>query len=347
MHPTRVVRPEAIVVRFVAALAVAALVAACSLTAPPTAVGPATPTTALAPSSAPSGKKTSPPSGRIVFSRIVFGSAGDASADLFVIDARGGEPGQLTDTPDVLEIFPAWSSDGRAIAYTKGPTEAEGDIWVVGADGSGARRLTDEPGLEAAAAWSPDGTRIAYAVDWTSRPTIWIRDATSDGPPVRVAEGNWPSWTPDGTRLLITTPGDFADARLAYINLDGSGLEVLPIDLPNASEGAVASTGAIAFVSSVSDYANSDPSTWNEDIYTVGADGSRAAIRLTNTLENDHWPPSWSPDGTWLAYTHDLGQVDGGAAGRIAILSGTMEPIYLTDGKAYDAFPSWGPEGPP
>ena len=48
-------------------------------------------------------------------------------------------------------------------------------------------------------------------------------------------------------------------------------------------------------MSSETDYANSDPATWNEEVYTTNQDGSRGPVRITNTPENDHWPPSWAP----------------------------------------------------
>ena len=85
--------------------------------------------------------------------------------------------------------------------------------------------------------------------------------------------------------------------------------------------------------------ANSDPATWNEEIYTTNQDGSRGPVRITNTPENDHWPPSWAPSGDWFAYTNDRGR----EGSRIAIVVGTGEPRYLTDG-AYDLFPAWRPE---
>ena len=220
---------------------------------------------------------------------------------------------------------------------------SSGDIWLIDADPTAADRhltqLTDGAGLEFAPAWSPDGRSIAYVADWQGSPSVWIRSADATGEARRVVDGNWPSWTPDGTRLLVTVGKDFTDTKLAYVDVDGGEPEILPIGVPNASESAVNALGGIAFVSSENDYADSDPSTWNEDVFTVGPDGVARPVRITNAPENDHWPPSWSPSSDWVAYTND-----GGTAGsRIAIVLPTGEPIYLTSG-AYDAFPAWRPE---
>ena len=139
----------------------------------------------------------------------------------------------------------------------------------------------------------------------------------------------------------MTLGTDYADTTLAYVPVGGGAPDTLPIQAPNASEGSVSSLGEIAFVSSENDYAG-DASNWNEDIYTIGPDGRRGPLRITNTHENDHWPPTWSPAGDWFAYTHDLG----GQRSRIAIVYGTAEPRYLTD-DASDLFPAWRPEPAP
>ena len=325
--------------RALAALFGAGLLSGCALPG-------AIPSATVAPSN-PQAGLTSPPDGRIAFSRIEFDQATKqpTGGDLWSVATDGSDLVQLTDLPEI-ELFPAWSPDGRRLAFVRLPDMASGDIWLIDADPTAADRhltqLTDGAGLEAAPAWSPDGRSIAYVDDWQGAPSVWIRSADGAGEARRVVDGNWPSWTPDGTRLLVTVGADFTKTQLAYVDADGGELDNLPIQLPNASEAAVSPLGEIAFVSSATNYADDDPTTWNEEIYTTGPDGVRAPTRLTNTPENDHWPPSWSPAGDWLAYTNDLGT----SGSRIAIILPTGEPLYLTDG-AYDSFPAWRPEPTP
>ena len=307
---------------------------------PPT----ASPSTTVVPGTADTGAAT-PPEGRIAFSRTTFDEATNTptASDIWSVGTDGSDLVQLTDLPE-LELYPAWSPDGSRFAFVRSADTSTGDIWLIDPDPAAADRhltqLTDGGGLSFAPAWSPDGRWIAYVDDWQSAPSVWIKAADGTGEARRVTEGaaNWPSWTPDGTRLLITVGADFTDTELAYVDVEGGEPEILPIQVPNASEGAVGPTGEIAFVSSPNDYAEDDPSTWNEEIYTTGADGVRGPIQVTTTPENDHWPPSWSPAGDWLAYTNDRGT----SGSRIAIVLGTGEPRYLTDG-AYDAFPAWHP----
>lgn len=303
----------------------------------------ASPSTTVAPSD-PDGIVATPPDGRIAFARTIFDPATNSptDGDLWSVATDGSDLVRLTDQPGI-ELFPAWSPDAERLAFVRLDDRDAGDLWVIDADPTAADRhltqLTDGPGIEGAPAWSPDGRWIAYVADWQNAPRIWILPSVGTGEARQLTDGNWPSWTPDGSRLLITTAADFDEAELAYVGIDGGTPEVLPIQLPNASEGAVGPSGAIAFVSSETDYANSDPTTWNEDIYTTGPDGVRGPVRVTNTPENDHWPPSWAPTGDWLAYTNDRGT----RGSRIAVLVGTQEPIYLTEG-SFDLFPAWRPE---
>jgi TolB protein len=57
--------------------------------------------------------------------------------------------------------FPAWSPDGRKIAFLS-MRDGKGEVYVVNADGSRQRNLTRNPARDSAFAWSPDGRRIFF-----------------------------------------------------------------------------------------------------------------------------------------------------------------------------------------
>lgn len=85
---------------------------------------------------------------------------------LFVIPAEGGEARQLT-AGDWNVGAPAWSPDGKAIAYCANrdedrDTSEVADIWVVPVEGGAGRKVTRGRGPVATPAWSPDGWSIAY-----------------------------------------------------------------------------------------------------------------------------------------------------------------------------------------
>ncbi len=325
----------------VVAIALAATLAGCATTGPSDPPGPAT-----VPPGPAQPDIAVPPAGRIAFSRLeVDAKSGmPTAADIWSVATDGSDPVRLTDLPD-LGAMASWSPDASRLVFSRFTSRIEGDLWIIDADPSAPdrhlRQLTEGPGVEGAAAWSPDGASIAYVTDWQGAGSIWIRAADGSGEPRHVIDGNWPSWTPDGSRLLVTLGADFKETSLAYVSVDGGETEPLPIQMPNASEGSVSPLGEIAFVSSENDYAGG-PTNWNEDIFTTGSDGRRGPMRITNTPENDHWPPSWAPAGDWFAYTHDVRE----QVSRLAIVLGTGEPRYLTDG-SFDLWAAWRPEPGP
>jgi Tol biopolymer transport system component len=87
--------------------------------------------------------------GRLAFVQV----DGDAEA-IWVMEPDGSEPTALTDTG--LDSDPAWSPDGGSIAFTSA-RDGNYEIYVMDADGSNQRRLTDDAGSDRQPEWSPDG----------------------------------------------------------------------------------------------------------------------------------------------------------------------------------------------
>jgi TolB protein len=152
-----------------------------------------------------------------------------------------------------LEVLPiersfeygAWSPDGSKIAFMSQQPDAAGsdpnyDIFVVNADGSGLRQLTDTPGEDGWPSWSPDGSNIAFSSsrddcsnseaedcrttgDIGPYQTIYVMNADgSDQHRLSLQFGMFTDWSPDGS-YLVFSPG------LNVIRPDGTGLTHIPV----------------------------------------------------------------------------------------------------------------------
>jgi len=165
------------------------------------------------------------------------------NADIWVLDieASAADPANpmthqvLTRAGD--ERYPSYSSDGTQIVFRGDldATEPSGDeeIYVIDADGTNVRRLTDNADFDSAPVWSPDGTRIAFerAAAGTFTPgteaqekDIYVMNA--DGSDVRrltyspgLDEG--PAWSPDGTKIAFSSARD-GQQEIYVMNADGS-----------------------------------------------------------------------------------------------------------------------------
>lgn len=151
--------------------------------------------------------------------RLAF-AAYDAAARRPVLQVTGAERWEPQTIVRGPVRWPAWSPDGRRIAYVSSASSRPG-VYVANADGTGSRVLV--PGLAASPTWSPDGARIAFD-------TGGIAVVNDDGTGLaKLAEdGVLPAWSPDGRWIAFLAGRSGATAGLTeqevyLIAPDGSG----------------------------------------------------------------------------------------------------------------------------
>ena len=123
----------------------------------------------------------------VVFSpdgtRLLYDAGTDSGFGIFVMDVDGSAVTPLG--PTNQDYDPAWSPDGERIVFTRQEEGAESDIWVMDADGTDVRQLTnDGPGsTNLYPTFSPDGTKIAYVGGVTGGPgSLTVMDADGGHP---------------------------------------------------------------------------------------------------------------------------------------------------------------------
>jgi TolB protein len=226
----------------------------------------------------------SPDGRRIAFSRACRNTSG---LDLYVIGTNGKGLRRIVQTR-TNDLWPSWSPDGLKIAFVSGEpqftkpgqTGVDPELWVVGVNGHGLKRLTNNDVRDETPAWSPDGKWIAFFSSRRGHKGLWVIGADGRRAHALGITGGEPAWSPDGTQLA------FAHSRT------GVGRETV-------------------------------------DLYIANADGS-GIKRLTHGpvgIVSHH--PSWSPDGHSIVYTSRKGLLMIGVTGSGAhrLTRSSMEDI--------------------
>jgi Tol biopolymer transport system component len=241
----------------------------------------------------------------------------------------------------------AYPGDGAATGATPAAgifayATHSGDIWVVDADGSGARQITHSgAGFDFDPAWSPDGTHIAFQTTRGARApygetNIFVIRSDGSGerqltrPSNFLYGGSSPDWSPDGTRLA------FGSGRgLALASPNGGPVRLVgvpgdaPVWSPNGSKIAYAAPTGTA-----------QPP--NQDVYVISVVSTSAKPRRLTTQPGLDFPGAWSPDGKRLAYLvqeHGSGHIviagaDGSRPTTVTRGVGTQFPAdWTSDGR--------------
>ena len=223
--------------------------------------------------------------------RVAFTSLRDLNQEIYVLDAAGGDPANLT-RHTANDRSPAWSPDGRRIAFVSNRNGGGhlGHLFTMDADGGGVEQLTSEPQASWAfwPAWSPDGSSITCVSSQGGVVGIHVVDVASGGMRLLSPEGGESSWSPDGARIAYTvvdTTGDFS--HIWVMAADGSGARQLTFaEVWDRTPTWSPEGTRIAF-------ARQSEQEPRYDIYIVTAEGG-AEERVTDDPHDD-MHPNWTP----------------------------------------------------
>lgn len=242
---------------------------------------------------------------------LIFDRTSPAGQQIFVRDRLGNLTRMNAGN---VSSQPAPSPDGRRFAFVvvqidQTTRELQHDLYVVDRDGLNIRWLTRMSGAESEPAWSPDGTKIAYAGSSSNGGDQDIYVVNVDGTNVVNLTPNTPmsidlspAWSPDGKTIAYASIAPVGGSHIYIMNADGSGRRRLDQGATlNARHPTWSPDGAsIAWSRSI------QGSTTGMDIVIANLAGVEQSVLA---LPGDQVDAAWSADGRHFAYSEMVGGV--------------------------------------
>ncbi len=233
-----------------------------------------------------------------------------AACVVLLVLLAGGSTSSAVDNPRLL-LDPAWSPDGKSIAFVDNDAGVEGrhgDLYVMNADGTSVRKLTNGTGARYSRGaryptWSPDSRKLAFSYGYDG---IFVinADGTSLHP---IGVGCCPDWSRSGRRIAVAKFARLSESSFGRIEVtrpDGEGDRVVasPPDCDSYSAPTWSPDGEqIAFTVSREDEGCSQRSV---HLGIIRSYNGRVRALANGAVEAD-----WSPGGRRIAYSTQGGPI--------------------------------------
>jgi serine/threonine protein kinase len=239
-----------------------------------------------------------------------------------------------------LQGEPAWSPDGRFVAYTS-DREGNFDIWIQPVGGGNPVQVTKSPAHDWQPDWSPDGNSIVFRSEREGG-GLFVVPAFGGRERKISAFGYRPRWSPKGERILCLKPGERVNEypQVLVVDLNGKSQEVFTSVSANESDAKFGMVGWLPDGERVS-FLTNDGGFWTTELSSRKPIRSQVSAKVANQLQEQAIELGnfrWAPAGNALFF-------EGKASGvaniwRISVDPQTLEwvdgPVRLTTGSGSD-----------
>ena len=228
----------------------------------------------------------------IFSTQIAFVSTTTGEKEIYIADFDGYNPRRFTNT-GTITLFPAWSSDGRYLAYTD-YRHGKPDLFIKNIKEKRGTVVRLE-GSSITPAWVPGKFALAASLSHEGNPAIYL--LSGNGKIMRKLTRYWgidvdPTWSPDGKEIAFVSNRS-GSPQIFIKNIENGNIRRLTYEGNyNTSPQWSPQGNYIAYVGM---------NNGNHDIYLIGTDG-KGLIQLTQN-SGDNESPTWSPDGTLIAFS--------------------------------------------
>ena len=247
-----------------------------------------------------------------------------------------GPPMPLTSDTSFRKGLPAYSPDGRKLAFAEFVAGSPGQIWLMDADGKNQAQLTLDPHQHTSPSWFPESDKVAFLTDHGGRASLKSVEVKSGREePLLVVHQNIsvPRLSPDGKQFVFNSEKD-GTVNIWTVAVDGGEAKQLTFDKEMMGWPCWSPDGSLLALEVKR----------GEDTHIAIISSTGGTPTQLTFERGQSWPHSWSPDGDKITFARLIDNY-----WNIWWVSrSTRVEKKLTDYRklnAYVRYPEWSPSG--